>query len=281
MNSPLPLIAGSINRFPPPPSTVGFMEPLTSPQRRQFNDDGYLVVDNVLSSEDVETLRDGLGKLERDKRQDEAFDWQGGHIVTIHGLPLIEGPLAGLVQYRPVLDLVASLMGKAVQLTGGVLLDKHPEHNWDIAWHQDNGIYVQRIPEGAPDDIRGGLPVYSTLGLEMVDNVSCRISLDVAGESSGGLYVVPGSHRENYGGNDKVKERFGDVAGVLAHQEPGSALCFRPLLLHRADKMTTTGRRRILHLQYGPDDLQLPGTDTYRWPQSRPLTPLEQLVAAD
>ncbi|MEC9378474.1 MAG: phytanoyl-CoA dioxygenase family protein, partial [Candidatus Latescibacterota bacterium] len=146
------------------------------------------------------------------------------------------------------------------------------------AWHQDNGIYVDRIPRGAPQDIRGGLPVYSTLGMEMADNVSCRISLDVAGDSTGGLYVLPGSHRENYGGNDKVKERFGAERGVLAHQEPGSALCYRPLLLHRAEKMVEAGRRRILHLQYGPDDLRLPGTETYCWPQPRPLSPVDRLA---
>ncbi len=60
---------------------------------------------------------------------------------------------------------------------------------------------------------------------------------------------------------------------VLAHQEPGSALCFHPLFLHRAEKMTTTGRRRILHPQFGPD-LKQPGTETYRWPQPRPLDQL-------
>jgi hypothetical protein len=42
--------------------------------------------------------------------------------------------------------------------------------------------------------------------MEMARNVSCRISLDEAGLDMGGLYVLPRSHLENYGGNDKIKE---------------------------------------------------------------------------
>ncbi|MBT4098095.1 MAG: hypothetical protein HOM68_01970 [Gemmatimonadetes bacterium] len=255
------------------------MERLTTQQRQQFDDEGYVVVDNLLSPTEVDVLRHALAELEDSNRQDECFDWQGGHIVTIHGLPLLQGALSRLAQYRPVVDLISELMGRSIQLTGAILLDKHPQHNWDIGWHQDNGIYVDHIPDGAPEDIRGGIPVYSTLAMEMAQNVSCRISLDEAGFDTGGLYVLPRSHLENYGGNDKIEERFGDHVGVLAHQEPGSALCYRPLLLHRANKMTATGRRRILHLQYGPDDLKLPGTDTYPWPQGRPLTALESLLA--
>ena len=255
------------------------MDRLSTEQRQQFDDVGYTGGDNLLSADEVGVLRDALTELESSNRQDECLDWKGGHIVTIHGLPLFEGALSRLVQYRPVVDLISTLMSRSIQLTGAILLDKHPEHNWDIGWHQDNGIYVDHIPEGAPEDIRGGIPVYSTLAMEMAHNVSCRISLDEAGLDTGGLYVLPRSHLENYGGNDKIKERFGADEGVLAHQAPGSALCYRPLLLHRANKMTASGRRRILHLQYGPDDLELPGTDTYPWPQGRPLTALENLIS--
>jgi hypothetical protein len=43
--------------------------------------------------------------------------------------------------------------------------------------------------------------------------------------------------------------------------------------------MVAMTRSRSLHLQYGPDDVKLPGTDTYPWPQGRPLAALESLIS--
>lgn len=255
------------------------MKPLTPDQVEQFNEQGYVVVENVLDDGTVDTLRAALDELETRPEDDESVSRGGGHIVTVHGLPLQPGPLSRVLQFRPVLEIIEQLVAAPVQITGGVLLDKHPEHNWDIGWHSDNGIYVHTIPQGSPEDIRGGLPVYSTLEMEMARNVSCRIALDPAARDSGGLWVLPKSHLTNHGSDDEdTKKQLAEQKGVLAAQTPGSALCFRPLLLHRTEKMIASGRRRILHLQYGPNDLQLPGTETYHWPQPRPMTPVDDLI---
>ena len=250
---------------------------MTPDQLAQFHEEGYVVVDDVLDAGALDTLCATLDELEARDTDHESIERGGGHIVTIHGLPLQQGPLSRVLQYQPVVELLERLSDAPVQITGGVLLDKHPDHNWDIGWHPDNGIYVHAIPEGAPEDIRGGLPVYSTLEMELARNVSCRLALDPAGLDSGGLWVLPKSHLENHGAAGDAKERFAAEKGVLAAQAPGSALCFRPLLLHRTEKMTAPGRRRILHLQYGPNDLQLPGTETYHWPLPRPLQVIDDL----
>lgn len=223
------------------------MPELTPEQLAQFHDEGYVVVDNVLDEGALDTLRATLDHLEARDTDHESISRGGGHIVTIHGLPLQQGPLSRVLQYRPVVELLERLSAAPIQITGGVLLDKHPEHNWDIGWHPDNGIYVHTIPEGAPQDIRAR-------------NVSCRLALDPAGIDSGGLH--------NHGRAGDAKERFAAEKGVLAAQSPGSALCFRPLLLHRTEKMTAPGRRRILHL---------PGTETYHWPLPRPLVAVDDL----
>ena len=258
---------------------------MTSEQTDRFRDAGYLVVEEVLTAAEVEVLKDALGRLERDgDRDDVGLGWSEQRITTIHGLPLRPGPLSRVLQYRPVLDLVRQLIGgEEVRVTGGLLLDKTPESNWDIQWHQDSGIYVSEIPPGKPDDIRGGLPVLRTEGMELRRNVSCRIALDPSTAESGGLYLLPGSHKTNLGSNEEdreeIKRRFGSQRGDLAHQPPGSALFYCPLALHRSEKMSVEARRRILHLQYGPMDLRLPGAEPYAWPQPCPLTALESLVS--
>jgi ectoine hydroxylase-related dioxygenase (phytanoyl-CoA dioxygenase family) len=116
--------------------------------------------------------------------------------------------------------------------------------------------------------------------MELKNNVICRIALDGATADNGGLYVLPRSHRENYGGNENILARFADQKGQIASQPPGSALFYRPLLLHRSEKSRSDKRRRILHLSFGPADLTLPGAELYPWPQPIPLSPLDDLCPA-
>jgi ectoine hydroxylase-related dioxygenase (phytanoyl-CoA dioxygenase family) len=253
---------------------------LTQEQVHHFCDHGYLVVENVLTEEEVETLRGAVEQIERkNDREDISIKWSHHYASTIFNLPMRPGPLSRVLQYRPVLSLIEQLVGEKVRVTGGLLLDKDPQNNWDIGWHQDTGIYVAAIPPGEPEDIRGGFPVYRTKGLELSRTVTCRIALDPSTAESGGLYVLPGSHRTNLGKGEDVKRRFAHEKGVLAYQLPGSALFYCPLTLHRSEKMTVQERRRILHLKYSPADTQLPGVELYPWPQPCPLVPLDTLTS--
>ncbi len=250
---------------------------LTQEQIGQFHDQGYLLVENVISADEVEILRAAIDELGLSYQpEDSGLSRSSNYLTVIHDLPNRPGPLARIVQYGPVLRLVEQLIGRRVRVTGGLLLDKDPEHNWEIPWHQDTGIYVAVNPQGEPEDVRGGLPVYTTKGLELAGDLTCRLALDPAKGESGGLYVLPTTHREHLG--NKVAERFASEKGVLVPQPVGSALFYAPLILHRSEKMTTSGHRRILHLSWGPADLVLPGAQIYPWPQPCPLTPLEALV---
>lgn len=252
---------------------------LTQPQLDHFRDQGYLVVEGVLTTAEIEVLKEAVARLEQEgDRQDLSLKWSKENLTTILDLPVRAGSLSRLLQYRPVLSLVEQLAGAPLRVAGGLLLDKDPENNWEIGWHQDTGICVAAIPPGKPEDIRGGRPFYRTKGLELARDVACRIALDPATAESGGLYLLPGSHRANLGSGDHVKQRFAAEQGIPAQQAPGSALCYCPLTLHRSEKMALPGRRRILHLRYSLADLKLPGAVPYPWPQPCPVTPLDSLA---
>ncbi len=252
---------------------------LTKEQLTRFRDQGYLVVEEVITQAEVEVLRNAITQLGLSRHPgDVGLSHAGNYLTVIHDLAKRPGPLGRIIQYRPVLELVEQLIGGPARVTGGLLLDKDPEHNWEIPWHQDTGIYVEKIPPGEPEDVRGGLPVYSTKGMELAGDLTCRLALDPAMGDSGGLYVLPGTHREHLGKG--VAQRFGSEKGVLAPQQTGSALFYNPLILHRSERMTSSqGHRRILHLSWGPADLKLPdGAEIYPWPQPCPLTPVGELV---
>lgn len=251
---------------------------LTQEQLKLFHDQGYLIVENILTQLDVEKSRAALAQLasappgaENDGKP------SANYLKAIHDLPQRPGLLGVVLRYRPLLQLVEQLVGGPVQTTGGLLIAKGPESNWDIPWHQDTGIYVAAIPPGEPEDIRDGLPVFTTKHLELHRNATCRLALDPALADSGGLYVLPGSHDKNLGQGENLAKRIAGETGVLAPQPLGSALFYKPLILHRSEKMAVPGFRRILHLSYGPMDLCLPGAQIYPWFQPRPLTPVAEL----
>lgn len=252
---------------------------LTRERIRLFHDQGYLVVENVLTKAEVEILREALVQLAlASPGVGKGGEPSTNYLKAVHDLPQRPGPLGCVLRYRPVLQLAEHLVGGPVQTTGGLLIAKDPESNWDIPWHQDTGIYVAATPPGEPEDIRDGLPVYTTKHLELSSNVTCRLALDPALADSGGLYVLPGSHQKNLGQGADFKERIVGETGVLAPQPLGSALFYRPLILHRSEKMAVPGFRRILHLSYGPMDLRLPGAQIYPWSQPCPLTPVDELA---
>lgn len=251
---------------------------LVPQQLALFRQQGYLVVDGVLSAAEVEILREAVARLEQEAgRDDPSLKWSREHLTTVLDLPVRPGPLGGVLRYRPVLEVVEQLVGAPVCVAGGLLLDKDPDNNWEIGWHQDTGICVAAIPPGEPEDRRGGRPYFRTKGMELARDVACRIALDPATAERGGLYLLPGSHQANLGPGEQVRQRFAQERGVPVPQSPGSALCYCPLTLHRSEKMTVEGRRRILHLRYSPMDLKLPGAALHPWPQPCPLTPLDSL----
>ena len=241
-----------------------------------------MVVEDLVPSSVVETLISAVDEIEqRGDRKDISLSWTEDMITTMMNVPAREGALGRYIRYRPVLELAEKLVGGPARVTGGLLLDKNWENNFDIGWHHDSGEFVAAIPPGEPEDIRNGMPVLRTHGLELAQNVTVRLALEPSTAETGGLYLLPGSHKKNLGKGDPVKEMFKHLEGELAHQPAGSVLFYRPLTLHRSEKRTRPGRRRILHIKYGPVDLQLPGAEPYPWPHPCPLTPVDSLVEPD
>jgi ectoine hydroxylase-related dioxygenase (phytanoyl-CoA dioxygenase family) len=248
---------------------------LTAEQVDEFHREGFVVLRALFDARAVATLVDAVERIERAGDNTAAgVSWSDDRVTTIQNIPLQPAPLCLSLQYPALVDAVTQLVGGPIRVTGGLLLDKDPKHNWAIGWHQDNGIYVSRIPQGERDDVRGGLPVYSTQKMELARNVTCRVALDASTPENGGLFVLPGSHLENRWPAKTMAEDFADEPGVGVVQRPGDVLCYAPLLMHRSEKSAATGRRRVIHLQYGPVDLQLPGTECYPFPQPTPVTPV-------
>jgi hypothetical protein len=157
--------------------------------------------------------------------------------------------LCGLESLRPFLpaDHVA------VQCT---LFEKSQDRNWLVAPHQDLAIPVaQRVDDRALSgwSVKGGRHFVLAPPELLGEMLAVRLHLDDATEAEGGLRFVPRSHRLGVLG-DAAARRCRDEGGELAADaRAGDALLMRPLVLHASSKAReATGRRRVLHVLFGP-----------------------------
>lgn len=135
---------------------------ILSPQQvEQYQTDGYVVVDSLLTEGEV----DAFLAREAERKQGDGFGLHG-HLVD--------------PQYR-YLAMHPRVVGGAWQLLGGrprivqtMLLAKEPQGGRGIALHQDS-LYLPNEP--------------NTL-------MACWLALTDTDSDNGGLCVVPGSHRQ-------------------------------------------------------------------------------------
>ena len=125
------------------------------------------------------------------------------------------------------------------------LFDKSAAANWAVPWHRDERLALAE-PVDSPewtdwkraDGVWTARPPWGFL----LKTLAVRVHLDDCGPANGPLRVRPGSHRGP--GGDPVSP---PVAA-------GGAVVMSPAVLHASGKATEPGRRRVIHIEYGPPD---------------------------
>jgi ectoine hydroxylase-related dioxygenase (phytanoyl-CoA dioxygenase family) len=84
--------------------------------------------------------------------------------------------------------------------------------------------------------------------------LTMRLHLDDCPAENGALRVIPGSHRGGLLTRDAIRKMTtGPVETVTA--EAGDAVFMRPLLLHASSAARIPSHRRVLHLEFAPQNL--------------------------
>ena len=148
-----------------------------------YDRDGYLVVEDVLTDEQVAALRQGADDWVEASRQVEAngdvFDLEPGHNGDRPHVRRIKNPAAlneaydSVMRGAAVLDIVAQLLGPDIRYQSTKLNMKSAGVGSPVEWHQDWAFY----PHTNDDVLAVGV---------VIDDMS----LD-----NGCLLVMPGSHR--------------------------------------------------------------------------------------
>ena len=221
---------------------------------KEIESDGFAVIPNVLDSEIVAGLIDLLGQIPRSIATRHRGQSNFGIRDLLNVAPFVR-ELADFDRVRAIVDSVA---GKQAHVVRGIFFDKTPEANWKVAWHQDLTIAVQQKRELAGFQcwtLKSGIPHVQPPAFVLEEMLALRLHLDDATEDSGGLRVIPGSHRHGRLSASDIERIKQETRPAVCTVEKGGALAMRPLLLHSSSVSSARTHRRVIHLEFSSTDL--------------------------
>lgn len=160
-------------------------------QLRFFRDNGYLVVEDAVASNDVAEVREHCDVIV-EKRHKLAFDWawekgtsrEERKFRIVQGSPSHIWPEINDMRFRQwMIGFAADLLGKPVEFWYDQYLAKPPHEGAETYWHQDEGYWGRNLFE------RG---------------ITCWLPLHDVNAANGCMHFIAGGHRD----------------GVLEHFQP-------------------------------------------------------------
>lgn len=219
---------------------------------RDLKNDGFAIVDGVLSNSEVDNL---IAAIEDQQRA--ATLNRKGSVFAVRNLLEIPA-IAALARSEAVQPLVRTALGNSFFPVRGILFDKVPQANWKVPWHQDVTIAVQERIETAgfgPWSMKAEVLHVQPPVNVLERMISVRLHLDPCDDSNGALRVVPGSHRRGRIPEESVPAILSSSREHVCEVSRGGALLMRPLLLHASSAAVKPSHRRVVHLDFASDGL--------------------------
>jgi ectoine hydroxylase-related dioxygenase (phytanoyl-CoA dioxygenase family) len=215
---------------------------------------GFAICPNIISAADVDALIVAVSQADfaRSARGDDVY---GARNI------LADPQIGALAHSAPLLSLVQTIIGPDCHPVRGIFFDKTPGANWPVAWHQDLTLAVagrHDVPGWTNWSIKAGVHHVQPPPDILERMVTLRIQLDDSDAGNGPLRVLPGTHRLGRIKADRLKTLKSEIAEATCLAPAGSALVFKPLLLHASSAAKVPRHRRVIHLEYAPDDLLPP-----------------------
>ena len=224
----------------------------TDDEIAQYQTQGYLAMDGLLTPEQVELAKDALRDIayrrvwnEKVGIQEEPYFRAGGSDERIDDPELrirklwmfcqADARLNGLAFSPRLRPLIDALIGPSSRMIQDMALLKPPFHGAEKPWHQDTAYFD-----------------YTPLG----GVIGVWIALDEATVENGCMQVVPGSHLAGPAKHYHVRDCQLEDGGVDVDQavvvplKPGGALFFSGLIHHGTPPNTSGDRRRALQFHY-------------------------------
>ncbi|AXY74246.1 phytanoyl-CoA dioxygenase family protein [Paraflavitalea soli] len=223
---------------------------ITPAQIAFFEKEGYLIVPDLLSAEEVTYYRDLYEDFLENRidvsryRSDLGSHAGNGDTAKKERITQIMVPsrvvpeLLSQPLHQKALVLAKQLMGSDMELDFDMLIDKAPFSNTPTPWHQDCAYWIS-MP-----DTRA---------------TSCWVALDEATRDNGCMWYVPGSHklpvRTHFPagkGGGALECAADEAEGIAIEIPPGAGIFHHGHTLHYSRGNSTDRRRRAFITNYRP-----------------------------
>lgn len=234
-------------------SIIGGFSSVSDSDIQYFHQNGYLVIDDAFSAEEIQDAIDGMvylmdgnnpdfraiqfePKLAKQKDEMDA-DERRDAIRKIFNFVSHETRLNALAAHSGLLTVLERIMGDAPVLFQDMALVKPKLYGSEKPWHQDCAYF----------NLEDGTTV-----------VGVWIALDEATAENGCMHIIPGSHNE--GPMIHFKRRDWQICDThvpisrdtMVPLQPGGCLFWHGLLHHGSPVNQSEHRRRALQFHYKP-----------------------------
>ena len=252
---------------------------MTDEEKYLFDVAGYLVVENVLSSDYCERLIDALHEIINSPREQlpvgVSHSEQGPGEISVSDLPSVGTLFADLIDQPAVIDILTEIIGPQLRLEIAYALIRR------------NGFGGLPLHGGG-----GGVDPHFTYhhfnGQIFAGHTVVAFNLTDASEEEGGFVCVPGSHNSHFPTPDGMQAyengRIDNPALRTVPCRAGSVVIFTEALAHGAMPWNSDRERVNLFYKYNHAGMKWRGY----WPRKEALehmTPAQRLfyseVAAD
>lgn len=191
---------------------------ITDKQTADYNEKGFIVVENIYSAAEVQEMRDALSELVESARgltdHTNVIDLEPNHTPDVPRVRRIKEPFKNhpvfnkMARTPRLIEVLTKLLGPAFRMHGSKINLKSAEYGSPVEWHQDWAFYPH-----TNDDV-----------------LAVGVMLDDMREENGPLLCVPGSHK----GPTYDHHQDGRFIGAMDPDVPGANLDTAELITGQA-----------------------------------------------
>jgi ectoine hydroxylase-related dioxygenase (phytanoyl-CoA dioxygenase family) len=217
-----------------------------------LKDKGYTIIPKVFSSTECDEM---LSHIEMADTANSTFR-KSTDLFAIRQF-LKEVPATQSIIFNNNLTtIIQALFGSGFFITKSIYFDKPAQSNWFVSYHQDLTISVDKkleLPGYGPWTVKQNqFAVQPPLAI-LENNFTIRIHLDDTDENNGALKVIPGSHQKGIYRPETID--WHKETEDLCKVGKGGIMIMRPLLLHSSGRTTNSNKRRVVHIEFGTQQL--------------------------
>lgn len=227
------------------------MRELTLEQKAFFEENGYLIVNNIISPEDLKKYQylynkflDGTidtGKNRTDLGVGLGDNKKGENITQIMWPSDFVPEVLNMSYHQNALAIAKHLQGDDMAMDFDMLINKAPNTGTITPWHQDAAYWINMPDKRA---------------------VSCWLALDKATIDNGCMWYVPGSHmlalRTHHSAGGKGSALMCDASeaeGIAIELEPGSCVLHHGATLHYSRGNSSNNQRRAYIINFRSEQM--------------------------